>query len=558
MNTIIADEKLISSIREVVAEELKYGQSLRTNTKGSSMYPFIKKDDMVIVKPIKFEQTRIGDIIVYKRAAEGDFTMHRLIRKRKDKQGRDFLFTKADASIHGDFPVYSPDVYGKVVIIEQKNGRTINLETRFNRLFAYYLAYLSWTSAYLKEAIFFPSQFLRRVRKYFFRQKEKIENEYLTYAAGMASNNGRHKCRPYDKIKKDFDWDYLLNRARKNGVSPLLYFYQKEEKESFPKKFFEELEKDYYQTLTRNILIWEEIKSILKSLEEKKIEVMLLKGIALGVTIYPSLGLRPMADVDILIKDKDIFKVNETLNRLGYFSGINLQDIELGKTEYLTTLCYPGKNLSLHLHWHLVNSTIPNFSYISKINMERIWQKARLIEIFGIKALILSPEYLIIYLCEHSLRVTHSLSRLIFLTDISQAINYYQDKIDWDFLVKESYHFGLERMVYCGLYSANRILRTEVPSDILSFLKPKRLTLGEKIFLSLVAKIRSSPGLSYLVHLAMNKKLLEKIKFLFRTLFPPKKVLAQGNCIPPSKINYFHYLSRLKRVLRHALISISH
>ncbi|PIU67732.1 MAG: hypothetical protein COS84_03770, partial [Armatimonadetes bacterium CG07_land_8_20_14_0_80_40_9] len=172
-------------------------------------------------------------------------------------------------------------------------------------------------------------------------------------------------------------------------------------------------------------------------------------------------------------------------------------------------------------------------------------------EISEIKALSLSPEHLIIYLCEHSLRVTHSLSRLIFLADISQAINYYQDKIDWDFLVKESYNFGLERMVYCGLYSVSRILKTEVPSNILSILKPKRLTLGERIFLSRVVKNRSSPGLSYLVHLAMNKKSSEKIKFLFRTLFPPKKVLAQRNCIPESKISYLHYLQRCKEVLSH-------
>ncbi|MCK4648717.1 signal peptidase I [bacterium] len=393
----------------------------------------------------------------------------------------------------------------------------------------------------------------KKIKHNLFGKKGKIEKEYLV---SLIANSGR---KDDGRVENGFDWDYLLDEARKNGVSPLLYFYQKEEKENFPKDFFKGLEKDYYQTLTRNILIWEEIKPILKSLEEKKIEVILLKGIALGVTIYPSVGLRPMSDVDILIKDEDIFKVNEILNNFGYFPGdINPRDIELGKTEYLTTLYYRGKNLSLHLHWHLVNSTIPNFSYISRINMDRIWQKARLIEISEIKALILSPEHLIIYLCEHSLRVTHSLSRLIFLADISQAINYYQDKIDWDFLVKESYNFGLERMVYCGLYSVNRILGTEVPSDVLSSLKPKRLTSGEKIFLSLVAKNRSSPGLSYLVHLAMNKKLSEKIKFLFRTLFPPKKVLGQRNCIPPSKINYLHYFFRLKRVLRHVLISILH
>ena len=77
------------------------------------MRPLIRKSDIVVVKPIKFEETRIGDIIVYTRCVEHDFTMHRIIKRRRDKEGREFLFTKGDASIHGDFPVYPAEVYGR-------------------------------------------------------------------------------------------------------------------------------------------------------------------------------------------------------------------------------------------------------------------------------------------------------------------------------------------------------------------------------------------------------------------------------------------------------------
>lgn len=171
MDTIKANRKLVKPIREIFAERLRKGQLVQVNLKGSSMYPFIKKSDIVIVKPIKFEQARIGDIIAYNRSVEGDFTAHRLIRKRKDKERRKYLFTKADADIHGDFPVYPEDFYGKVVIIKRKHGQIINLETKFNRLFAYPIAYLSWARAILKEAIIYPSHFLKRVRskvqKYF-------------------------------------------------------------------------------------------------------------------------------------------------------------------------------------------------------------------------------------------------------------------------------------------------------------------------------------------------------------------------------------------------------
>ncbi len=165
MDTIKANKKLAKPIREIFSERLRKGRPVRVNIKGSCMRPFIKKSDIVTVKPIKFELTKVGDIVVYSRSPENDFTVHRLIRKRKDKEGREYLFTKADANIHGDDPVYPEDFYGKVATIRRRHGRIINLETKSNRLFAYFLAYLSWAWAILKEAIIYPSHFLKRVRK---------------------------------------------------------------------------------------------------------------------------------------------------------------------------------------------------------------------------------------------------------------------------------------------------------------------------------------------------------------------------------------------------------
>jgi signal peptidase I len=132
------------------------------NIKGNSMRPFIKKSDIVTVKPIKFAETRIGDIIVYTRSVEHGFTAHRLIRKRRNAQGREFLFTKGDVSIHGDFPVYPEDIYGKVVTIE-RNGKSINLETRFRCSLGYLIAYLSYGLALGQEMVFQPHLFLIKV-----------------------------------------------------------------------------------------------------------------------------------------------------------------------------------------------------------------------------------------------------------------------------------------------------------------------------------------------------------------------------------------------------------
>ena len=75
-----------------------------------------------------------------------------------------------------------------------------------------------------------------------------------------------------------------------------------------------------------------------------------------------------MSDVDLLVKKEDLYRINEQLNGLGYFpADRSIDDVDFTST-YLTSLDYrnPLKNSpSFHIHWHFVNSTIPNESYIS-------------------------------------------------------------------------------------------------------------------------------------------------------------------------------------------------
>ena len=108
------------------------------------MRPLVKKGDAVIIKPVRFEETKRGDIVIYSRDPGQGFTMHRLIKKVWDRNGKSYLVTKGDANIHGDaLPVYPEHLYGRVAAIEKSDGEIINLESRFRRLHAYLVAWRS-------------------------------------------------------------------------------------------------------------------------------------------------------------------------------------------------------------------------------------------------------------------------------------------------------------------------------------------------------------------------------------------------------------------------------
>lgn len=361
------------------------------------------------------------------------------------------------------------------------------------------------------------------------------------------------------RLSPELNWAYFFARAKTEGVVSLVYSALSKighTRTIVPKHIWEEMESYYYLVAVRNTLLYQKLADILASFNKAGIEVMLLKGAALAANVYGNVALRPMADVDLLVKKENLSCVDATLKNIGYSSiDRSVEEIKPRLVSYLTTFDYQNSaqdSPSLHIHYHFVNSTIPTHSYIDKIKIEKIWQEAGQVEILGVKTLVMAPHQLLIHLAEHSLRVTHSFSRLSYFCDINEAINFYRKRLDWNRLVNQSFEFNLNRMVYFSLYFTAKFLNTAIPEEILYALKPPRFGWEEKIFVWLVARDKRFPGLSYLLHLAMNKGLLEKGRFILRTLFPPRQILAQRHYIQESKLNYFYYLDRIKEVFSYA------
>jgi hypothetical protein len=383
------------------------------------------------------------------------------------------------------------------------------------------------------------------------------EEDRLLLHCCRKETGGRTKHMIIEAERNGLDWGVFLNKARKNGVSAIVYSRLngiKNDCPSIPADIFEELKGDYYLNATKNTLIYEELGKSLEAFKKSGLEVIVLKGAALAENAYGNIALRPMSDVDLLAKGQDMAYADEQLKTLGYGPADAALDEVDFSSAYLTTLDYrsPEENSpSFHIHWHFVNSTIPNESYLKNIKMEEVWKDAEKAEIAGAETLVMAPHHLIIHLSEHALRVTHSLSRLSLLCDINEAVNFYQEQLDWDRLVKESFKFNLDRMVYLSLYFASEFLAAPIPEHVLFILRPVRLSLGEKIFIKAVSNNRRFAGLSYLVHFSMNKGFFNKLRFVWRTFFPPRKFIAQRNYIPLSEVTPKHYIRRLEEIFSH-------
>ena len=327
-----------------------------------------------------------------------------------------------------------------------------------------------------------------------------------------------------------YDWRGLIKTARREGLSLILYKELKGRNGLLPQEYLEDLRREYFLTLVQHKYCFRELVRCLKAVD---VPVILLKGAALLPTVYNDLGAKPLMDFDILIHRKDLEKVTGRLDSLGYkpygMAGPYVNRIIL--------LNRDESVLSLEVHWHIENGMFPN---LHRISLDKLWQEAIPVEIEGYRSLILAPHHQLLHLSVHALR--HAYDRLLLLWDIHLVINHYRGQLDWEELVREALEFRLSRPLYYGLYLTKLLMHTDVPQHVLDRLRPLSLGLEEKAFIYFINRGIHKPGLQYLVYFPMNQGVINKMRFLWRTFFPPRDILAEMEALDGSEIGPVHYL----------------
>ncbi len=306
----------------------------------------------------------------------------------------------------------------------------------------------------------------------------------------------------------------------------------------------------YYHTVARNLFLNQEFFKILDTFSQEHIPLIPLKGIALIQKIFPDIGSRYIGDIDLLVKPDDVLSSAKLLNELGYF---NLSrycfNPEKPYSVYLNSMPFskPAKIPSfVHLHWHLLNATIPLFMY--KIPMDEVWQSAEPERNQGREMLMLEPHHLVVYLSVHAFK--HSFNKISLFRDIQKAIDCYSDRLDWKAISKVASHWGATLPLYYSSYLTSKILKADIPEHVLSTIKPKKISKAGHRAGSLISGDQlGTHKLVYPLYLDMLEGSSSKIKFVFLSLFPPPEQLRQICSVNSKYLLFGYYLKRLGNVL---------
>jgi hypothetical protein len=260
-------------------------------------------------------------------------------------------------------------------------------------------------------------------------------------------------------------WDSLILESLRYDVAPLLYSRVKKFNGTvtiIPDAILQKLQKIHFSSAVKNVLLYDGLSEVCSALASEDIEVAILKGAHLAGIVYDDVALRPMTDLDILVKQKDLFKVERILLRMGYGpSGRPGIEEQCAKHHHLIPFTKQGKP-PIEVHWTICPVGSP-----FRIDMNDIWGRAKKTTLAGATVFLLSPEDLLMHMCLH-ISFNHKFNCFTIknMCDISEIITRYGNDIDWERLVSIAGNSGITRYIYVALSLTETLLGVEMPSGI--------------------------------------------------------------------------------------------
>ncbi|MCB9177173.1 MAG: nucleotidyltransferase family protein [Caldilineae bacterium] len=238
-------------------------------------------------------------------------------------------------------------------------------------------------------------------------------------------------------------WPGLVRLADAEGVAGLLRELVEREGLRPPEAERLALERERYQVLAVNTWLRAETRRIAGALSAAGVELILLKGAALALTLFRDPGLRRMGDVDLLVRPEAVPAALAALRALGYAPG----QVEAHRgsrlafeNEVMLYRSAPPETL-VELHWQLFDDPF----YQDRLPMAWFWARTRPADLDGVAARQLEPSAQLLHLCAH-LALHHGRPghpRLRWLHDIAALLQAEGAAIDWPALLEPARDWGL-------------------------------------------------------------------------------------------------------------------
>lgn len=324
-----------------------------------------------------------------------------------------------------------------------------------------------------------------------------------------------------EAAQKQIDWVQLYRLAFRHGTLPLLYWnLHRICPNIVPGGVLEPLRLCYEAIAAEGQRLAEELVGILGLLESHNIPVVPYKGPALAVRLYDDLSRRGVGDLDIVIREPDVLRVQHLLIERGYAPGriINVGLDQYTRDEFEMPFVRLDGKVRLDLHWRFTNRLL-----CLARDPERFLQQLEPLSIVGKEVQSMRLETYMLILSMHGAK--HKWGQLKLVCDIAEILAV--SDLDWHYVLHEADDMGIKRALRTGLLLAQSLLEAPVPPIIAGELKidPTAKALAAQA----CARLFEDPGEGwgpepgFTAQLELRERFRDRAKIFLRYLLPKLK-----------------------------------
>jgi putative nucleotidyltransferase-like protein len=238
-------------------------------------------------------------------------------------------------------------------------------------------------------------------------------------------------------------------------------------------------------TWAANTRAWASTEPALDRLESEGIEYIVLKGAALAWTVYDAMALRPIGDVDVLVRPEVAARASVLLEADHWRSFHRSPSSDLGALHAINYTRAPYGALDVH-RYALRECCWPEAD-------AGFWQRSVRATIGGRSVRVLGPADQLLHVCVHGLRwnPVHSSH---WVADAARIIAHAGATLAWPVLVAEARRRDLAFQVREALRLVRRVTDAPVPDAVLSALGSGRVSWASRIECRVKARPLHSVG----------------------------------------------------------------
>jgi Uncharacterised nucleotidyltransferase len=243
---------------------------------------------------------------------------------------------------------------------------------------------------------------------------------------------------------------------------PLVY---RNVKTSAPAQLRDELRPVHHEYWVDNLKRFHRLQHLLPWFEANGFPTLVLKGMALSILHYRDMALRPMSDLDILVREDQAAEVSRRLQREGWTAVDYLPSASQNRYFYrhihAINLAHPQHGI-LDLHWHVLADA--TFRGADRF----FWRDSVPLAVNTIKTRALNPTDQLMHVCVHGARA-NVVSPIRWIADAVTILR--TSEMDWTRLVNSARKLRVTVPLAASLSFLRATFQAPISADVVEELE---------------------------------------------------------------------------------------